>query len=176
MIEREIKIRVADHQALRPLLKAMGATSLGSEEEINRILDTAESTLYKRRELLRVRSTSRGVLTWKGPAAAQDSTGHKMREELEVPIPGERVDTLLALLAHLGYHEVLRYDKVRETWRWQGVEIVLDSLEFGDFVEIEGEAGAIEQAIHLLHLDGQPLERRSYAELQRLAQQERGGR
>lgn len=173
MIEREVKIRVADHSALRPLLEQMGATAAGTEEESNRILDTADGALYKQRQLLRVRATARGLLTWKGPVADQDTRGHKMREELEVPIPRDRVDTLLALLARLGYNEVLRYDKRRETWRWHGVAITLDSLEFGDFVEIEGEAGAIERAIHLLRLDGQPLEQRSYAELQRLARQGR---
>ena len=172
MIEREIKIRVANHDTLRPLLKEMGATFAGSEDEINRLLDTPDSALYQHRQVLRVRSTSSGLLTWKGPAQDQDATGYKMREELELPIPADRVDTLLTLLAHLGYHEVLRYDKVRETWRWPGATIALDSLVFGDFIEIEGEAEAIERALHLLHLDGQPFERRSYADLQRLAQQE----
>lgn len=172
MIEREVKIRVADHNALRPLLKEMGATAAGSEEESNRILDTADGALYKQRQLLRVRVTSRGVLAWKGPAETRDAQGHKVREELEVPIPGDRVDALLTLLSRLGYQETLRYDKVRETWRWQGAMITLDSLAFGDFVEIEGEAGAIERAIHLLHLDDQPFEQRSYAELQRLALRE----
>lgn len=175
MIEREVKIHVDDHAPLRPLLKEMGATYAGSEQEINRILDTADGSLYKHSQILRVRSTSDGVLTWKGPVAEQDPQGHKMREELEVPFPLDGVETMLALLARLGYTEVLRYNKLRESWRWQGVVIALDRLDFGDFVEIEGEAGAIERALRLLRLDGHPLESRSYPELQRRAQQERGG-
>lgn len=173
MIEREVKIRVPSHEALRPLLEAMGATQAGSEQEINRVLDDQDSSLQRGSQLLRVRSADKNTLTWKGPAAGQDPHGHKAREELEVVFAGDAADTLLALLARLGYVEVLRYFKRRETWRWQGAVIALDHLEFGDFVEIEGEAAAIQHALRLLHLDGEPLETRSYAQLQREAQQAR---
>lgn len=176
MIEREVKIRVPDLDAFRPLLGEMGAVLSGTEHEINRMLDTAEGLLFKRSQILRVRSTGDGVLTWKGPAAEQDPYGHKTREELEVTVAAEGVETLLALFERLGYAEVLRYDKVRESWRWQGTVIALDHLSFGDFVEIEGEASAIQHALQLLHLQDLPLERRSYPALQRLAQQERGDR
>jgi len=173
MIEREVKIRVPSHDVLRPLLQAMGATAVGSEEEINRILDAQDGSLQRRSNVLRVRTADKNTLTWKGPAANQDPYGHKAREELEIIFAEDGADTLLALLARLGFEEVLRYDKRRETWRWQSAEIALDHLSFGDFVEIEGEAGAIQHALRLLHLDQEPLEVRSYAQLQREADQAR---
>jgi adenylate cyclase class 2 len=173
MIEREVKLRVTDHAALRPLLEAMGATRIGGEHETNRILDTADGALQRRHQVLRVRGADKSTITWKGSAAENDAFGHKAREELEVVFDAGGTEELLGLLAKLGFNESVRYVKDRETWRWQSVEIALDHLEFGDFVEIEGEAGVIQDALHRLRLDNEPLESRSYPDLQRLAQQER---
>jgi predicted adenylyl cyclase CyaB len=173
MIEREVKIRVSDLAALRPRLEAMGATIAGTERETNHILDTADGSLQRRNEVLRVREAQKNTITWKGRAADQDPYGQKAREELEAQIADDAAEGVLAILGKLGYQEVLRYLKERQAWRWQGVEIALDHLEFGDFVEIEGEAGVIQDALHRLQLDGEPLEHRSYPELQRLWQQAR---
>jgi adenylate cyclase, class 2 len=174
MIEREVKLRVKDHAALRPLLEAMGATRVSNEHEINRILDSADGALQRRHQVLRVRSADKSTLTWKGSAAENDAYGQKAREELEVAFDAAGTEELLGLLTKLGFMESVRYIKERETWRWQGVEIALDRLEFGDFLEVEGEAGVIQDALHRLQLDDEPLEARSYPDLQRLAQQERG--
>ncbi|MDB5057362.1 MAG: putative adenylate cyclase [Chloroflexi bacterium] len=173
MIEREVKIRVSDLAALRPRLEAMGATRTGEEHEINHILDTADGSLQRRSEVLRVRRAGKSTFTWKGIAADQDPYGHKAREELEVEIVADGAETLLAILGKLGYNEVIRYTKHRETWRWQSVEIALDRLDFGNFIEIEGEAAIIQDALHRLQLDGEPIEQRSYPELQRVMQLER---
>jgi predicted adenylyl cyclase CyaB len=151
----------------------MGAAQAGVEDEVNRILDGQDAPLQRGSQVLRVRTAGTNTLTWKGPAAGQDPYGHKAREELEVVFADDGAETLLALLDRLGFREVLRYEKRRETWRWQGAVIALDHLAFGDFVEIEGEAGAIQHVLRVLHLDGEPLETRSYAELQRAASQER---
>ena len=173
MIEREVKIRVTDLATLRQRLEAMGASREGAEHEINRILDTAETALQRRHEVLRVRTADKSTITWKGPAGDQDPFGHKTREELEVEFSADGTEELLGMLAKLGFVEAIRYIKERETWRWHGAAIALDSLEFGDFVEIEGEAGVIQDAMHRLQIESEPREQRSYPELQRLTQQER---
>jgi adenylate cyclase class 2 len=171
MLEREVKIRVPSHEPLLPRLNQMGAMHAGQEQEINRILDTAAGMLVQRRQILRVRTTPAGMLTWKAPAPATDESGHKTRHELEVHIAEAEVDTLLQVLEQLGFREVLRYEKQRDHWRWRGVQIELDRLVFGRFVEIEGEAAAIDEALRLLDLQQAPRESRSYPELQRLHQQ-----
>jgi predicted adenylyl cyclase CyaB len=172
MIEREVKIRVSDLAPVRQRLETMGATLAGTEHEINRILDTADGALQRRREVLRVRSADKNTLTWKGSAAQKDPYGHKAREELEVEFSRDGTEEQLSIFGKLGYVEVVRYTKHRETWKWQGSEIALDRLEFGDFVEVEGEASVIQDAIHRLQLEQEPREERSYPELQRLRQQE----
>lgn len=173
MIEREVKIPITDLATLQPRLESMGATFEGSEHEVNHILDTPEGALQRRRQLLRVRTANKNTVTWKGQSDQEDSYGHKVREELEISFDADGADTMLTLFDRLGFAEVLRYEKQRATWRWQSVTIALDHLDFGDYIEIEGEAGAIQHALRLLELEGEPRETRSYPELQRQAQQER---
>ena len=169
MIEREVKIPVPDHASLRPLLLAMGAAEQGVEQEINRILDGPDGHLRAAKQVLRVRSADATTLTFKS-ATPDDGSGHKLREELEVTIGAGGDEILLHIFARLGYREALRYDKRRESWRWRGVVIALDSLAFGHFVEIEGNGADIDAAIELLGLQALPHEGRSYPELQRQAQ------
>ncbi len=173
MIEREVKLRVADLAPLRERLEAIGATKTGTEHEVNRIFDSPDSSLQRRGEVLRVRSAGKSTITWKGSAAEQDPYGHKAREELEVEFATADTEELLGILSKLGYDEALRYAKEREAWKWHGTEIALDRLEFGDFIEIEGEASAIQDALHRLQLEQSPREQRSYPELQRQLQQQR---
>jgi adenylate cyclase, class 2 len=174
MIEREVKIRVANHDALRPLLESMGAARARTEQETNRLFDTADGALRRRGEVLRVRTADHASVTWKGPAAGADNFEHKVREEWEAEIAADGAESLVAILGRLGFHEALCYTKQRETWRWQGVTIALDDLAFGKFVEIEGDAPAIEGALRLLRLEDEPLETRSYPELQRLRDRSSG--
>ncbi len=173
MIEREVKIRVTDLEAIRRRLESLGASCERAEHEVNRILDTGDAALQRRQEVLRVRSAAASTITWKGRAGDHDPFEHKTREELEVQFSAEGTEELLGILAKIGYVETLRYVKDRETWRWHGAAIALDTLEFGDFVEIEGEAGAIQDVVHKLQIESEPREQRSYPELQRLAEQER---
>jgi adenylate cyclase class 2 len=172
MIEREVKIRVPDLEELRPRLEAMGATYVGVEQEINHILDTAEGALQRNSQVLRIREADKNTLTWKGRSSSDDPYGQKVREELEVPFAGDAAETMLAIFSRLGFQEALRYRKTRTSWRWQSVVIALDQLDFGNFIEIEGDANAIQHALHLLQIEHLPLEAHSYPELQRLAQQE----
>jgi len=165
-IEREVKIPVPSFDGVRPLLGQIDAKFLGTEQEVNRILDNAERVLYQRHQILRVRSTPDGVLTWKGVLREHQASGHKVRTELEVHVAAQEVETLLQLLEGLGFTEVLRYEKERDTWQWRGIQVMLDSLVFGQFVEIEGNADDIESAVQALGLDGYQRETRSYPELQ----------
>lgn len=167
MIEREVKIRIGEPEALRPLLQEMGATYARAEQELNRLFDTAEGALQRRGEVLRIRTADTATLTWKGQTDDGEPHSHKVREELETAIASDGAESLVAILGRLGFQESLRYAKQRETWHWQGVTIALDQLAFGNFVEIEGDATAIQAALRLLRLEDEPVEARSYPELQR---------
>ncbi|MCA9920516.1 MAG: hypothetical protein KC445_21325 [Anaerolineales bacterium] len=47
------------------------------------------------------------------------------------------------------------YEKYRETFTWQDVEIVLDELPYGNFVELEGDEGGLKTAVSHLNLNWQ---------------------
>ena len=114
---------------------------------MNRIFDTRKRKLRAKSCGLRVRtSTFDGArppevrLTFKGP---REPGEFKSREELEVVTTDGQ--TLIEILARLGYHEVVHYEKRRETWALDDCEVVLDELpRLGWWLEIEA---ASEQAV-----------------------------
>jgi adenylate cyclase class 2 len=139
--ETEAKFKVASHEPLRELLRAQGATHIGSVTETNRILDRSDNPLKDQGCGLRVRSTinadgSAGstTLTYKGPL----ETGPlKSREEWEVA--ASDVDALVEILLRLGFAPVLTFEKRRESWRVEDCLVELDEPpHIGLFVEIEG--------------------------------------
>jgi adenylate cyclase class 2 len=58
-----------------------------------------------------------------------------------------------AILTKLGFAVALRFEKYRETFTYQGAEIVLDEVPFGVFMEIEGSQDAIRAIVTALGLD-----------------------
>jgi adenylate cyclase class 2 len=102
-------------------------------------------------KLLRLRQDTAARLTYKGePQTAVDSEA-RVREELEIEV-GD-FETTLALLQRVGFEPKQVYEKYRETFRFGLVEVVLDEMPFGDFVELEGDEAAIQAAAAALDLD-----------------------
>ena len=140
-VEIEIKLRVADHDAVRRALESRGARFVSSVVETNYILDDAAGGLKQRGEGLRVRvnhtvrgETQPATLTFKGP---RQPSAMKRREERETVI-GD-TDAALAILKSLGFTTVIQYQKQRESWIVDDCRVELDHIErLGSFVEIEG--------------------------------------
>jgi adenylate cyclase, class 2 len=55
-----------------------------------------------------------------------------------------------SILEGLGLRPALRYQKYRETYEWEGQEIVIDETPIGTFLEIEGDHEGIARAATLL--------------------------
>jgi adenylate cyclase class 2 len=62
----------------------------------------------------------------------------------------------------LGLQPRLIYEKHRDTWKLRSVEVVLDELPFGMFMEIEGSITGIREAELLLDLDDVEVEHETY--------------
>jgi len=168
-VEREIKLRVSDPEAVRSALRAAGAVRVAAGHERNMLLDDDAATLRRCDRGLRIRRfrpdetrEERATLTFKGP---RDAGPVKSRAEFETAVddPG----ALVAILAALGFRERVSYEKHRETWRLGPCEVCLDELPgVGRFVEIEGpDARAIDAARAALGLHAAAEEPRTYAEL-----------
>lgn len=136
-LEVEVKFLVSSLQAVRARLVEAGADLVAPRiYERNVRYDTSDEQLLKRLELLRLRQDSRVRLTFKGPAAEDEQSEAKVREEIEIEVSDyARMDLILR---RLGFIPMQIYEKYRETYHWQGVEIVLDEMPFGEFVELEG--------------------------------------
>jgi adenylate cyclase class 2 len=85
-------------------------------------------------------------LTFKGPRRVD--AGLRSREELETTVGDAEAAQLV--LERLGFRPGFRYQKFRETYRWDGQEIVLDETPIGAFLEIEGDPDGIHAAARAL--------------------------
>ena len=168
-IEIEIKLQVDSHDPVRARLERLGAAREDHVEETNTFFDTVEHTLRssgKGLRLRRKRSLDSGevqlVLTFKGPRADGPI---KRREEVELLVTD--ADATIALLAGLGYHPALSFNKHRETWLLDECHVELDELPpLGRFVEIEGPSeSAVLSLRRRLELHDAAVVTPTYAEL-----------
>jgi adenylate cyclase, class 2 len=160
-IEKKYRVTLEQREAVRARLSAVGAVEHGGEEfEENTIYGGPGLDPHSR--VLRLRRVGgRAVFTYKERGATESAIKRNREEETEV---GD-ADALAAILEALGYRPALVYEKRRSTWRVAGVEVVLDELPFGLFMEIEGEEEAINDAERLLGLEGAEAEHAPYPEL-----------
>ena len=165
-LEIERKYLHIDLQRLRQKLVDCGAHCLGAHFESNRVYDTAEGGLVGGGQLLRLRTQqwrdkTRHLLTLKLPAT--HNGGFKMREERETEVADGAV--MHSILEGLGYRVAARYEKIREPWHMDTVEVELDILPFAEVVELEGRAQDIESVERRLNLDNAEISTKSYHEL-----------
>ncbi len=104
------------------------------------------------------------MLTAKGPARFVG--GVKIREETEVDV--KDVHATLDLLSQLGFQVEFTYKKHRVMWILDGVvNVTLDTLEFGSFVELEGPLEVLPEKARSLDFDPKDALKDSYSVLAR---------
>lgn len=160
-LEVEVKFFVPDLITLRQKLLAEGAVVIRPRIfEKNRRYDRVENPLADRSASLRLRQDSKVTMTYKGVPSGVDTTQSavRIREELEIELSD--FDTAHLLLQRIGYHHTQTYEKYRETFAFNGLELVLDEMPYGDFVELEGDESIIRESAAQLHL---PWEKRIVA-------------
>lgn len=136
-LEIEVKFHLTDAAGARERIIRLGAESTGRVFETNiRFEDTAK-TLIENKSLLRLRWDTRTTLTFKSEPAVKDDQ-FKIHRELEIEV-GD-FSTMRRILAAIGFHEEQTYEKWREVLLLGGTHVCVDTLPFGDFLEIEGEA------------------------------------
>jgi adenylate cyclase class 2 len=101
------------------------------------------------------------VLTYKERVRTDDGSKRKIEHETTV----SDVEATEAIIEGLGYQLTAVYEKRRKYWHLGDVEIVLDELPFGLYMEIEGTIEAIEKAANELGLKEIEEEPRGYPRL-----------
>lgn len=163
-IETEIKYRLGEKKAksdqITDKLIALGATFVKEVFEVN--YQHRGGKMDERGATLRLRKIGDfTVLTYKEKVKADDGT--KKRIEYETSVAD--VEAMEHIIERLGYKLTAVYEKRRKYWHLDGVEIVLDELPFGHFMEIEGTIELIEAAEKKLGLKEIEREPRGYPRL-----------
>ena len=161
-IEIEKKYRLSAEQQTQILgrLPEIGARKTANEFE--------ENTLYggdaidTERCVLRLRRVGeKGTLTFKERYPTESDIKHQQEDETTVGDP----EAMAAILDALGFIPILIYEKRRETWTLETLEIVIDELPFGLFMEIEGNEAGIREVESKLAIKGLKGETLSYPRL-----------
>lgn len=118
--------------------------------------------LEERAAVLRLRKIGgRTILTYKERLRNDSDIKHRIEHETEVA----DVEAMERIIQSLGYKLSTVYEKHRKTWHLPHVEVVLDELPFGLYMEIEGEVEAIEAAETALGIQDLTPEPRGYPRL-----------
>jgi adenylate cyclase, class 2 len=142
-IEVEVKFYLHDLAVTRNLVEKTGGIFEKRDTETNLRLEDRHFSLFKRKSLLRLRHTQdHNLLTYKGKVNAPDS-GCKVYNEIEVMVSD--FQNMIGILENIGYRQVQRYEKIRETYRVRNVLLCLDTMPYGNFMEIEGDPKEIKE-------------------------------
>ena len=192
--EIEVKLHIADLNALRTKLRRLGANATPRVFERNILYDTPASELSETGRILRIRietpvsgrrtveraakarssagkrAQSRGILTYKAPISpaldASLASRYKARKEIEIEFrPANNLETILAAI---GLRSGFRYEKFRTSYRLRrlpDLHLDLDETPLGNYLELEGSPAAIDRAALLLGFSPQEYITASYWDL-----------
>lgn len=132
----------------------LGGRSNGAVFERNIRFEDEGHSLLEKKSLLRLRKDRRTRLTFKSESAGvsgQDRKNFKIFNELEVDVSD--FSTMVRILEALGFHQAQVYEKWRETFVVGNSLICMDTMPFGEFLEIEGQREEIPKLAAEIGLD-----------------------
>ena len=140
--EVELKLPLSNKENIIKKLLAFGGLFISEVTQKDYLYDAPLIDFKKKDEALRVRKEIFGneekiFLTYKG-AATFSPKGHKIREEHEVEVSD--FTKMQKILKGLRFENTAIVKKIRRTYHLNDIIIAVDSLSFGDFIELEGDA------------------------------------
>lgn len=156
-LEIEVKFHLNQPETLVQRLIELGANSKPEIFERNLRFEDPGHTLKAGNKLLRLRRDDTCRLTFKSKPSPI-KTECKVYRELEVTVSD--FDAMQGILNGLGFQAVQTYEKRRRTFSWEEVELCIDTMPYGTFLEIEGAEADIKAAAARLNL---PWEKRILA-------------
>ena len=159
-IEKKYRLNTRQYAQLSFVLEEIGAQLKGEDFE--------ENTLYRggvldeKNAVLRIRKIAgKTLLTYKRRIQNEFDVKQQIEYETEIG-DAEEIENIIE---NLGFVRSLVYEKRRQTWNFRQVEIVLDELPFGLFMEIEGSITAIAEAEMFLGAEDFTVEHETYPRL-----------
>lgn len=161
-IEIEKKYRLTEElrNEILKSLEEIGAEFAGEDDEENTLF--ANDELFERHAIVRIRQTQDGAkLTYK--QRIKSASDAKQQIEFESGI--SNADDVRSIIEALGLKAAIVYEKRRRTYKLRQVEVVLDTLPFGLFMEIEGPVTGIAEAEMLLEIEDLEVVPETYPQL-----------
>lgn len=162
MVEIEKKYRLPSERRapIENALRELGAQFVRDDVEENTIYGGEQ--LERSASIVRIRRTqNRSVLTYKRRIENVSDVKQQIEHESEI----SDADAVSKLLLELNLEPKLVYEKRRATWKLRSVEVLLDELPFGLFMEIEGSLTGIKEAEMLLDIEDLETENETYPRL-----------
>ncbi len=162
MLEIEKKYRLSDERRdlIVASLKAAGAVFEREDEEENTIYNG--NVLAETGAIVRIRRTAtHSVLTYKRRIEGLSAVKRQIEYETEISDP----DAADKIVRGLSLTPRLVYEKRRRIWKFRKVEVVIDELPFGLFMEIEGSVSSIKEVEMLLDIEDLEAELDTYPRL-----------
>jgi adenylate cyclase class 2 len=135
-LEIEVKFYLEDIEGMQSKILKLGAKSKGRLFETNILYEDKNTSLIKKKSLLRLRQDEKTIFTLKSRPPVE-SKDYKIVNELEVEVSD--FATMGQILQMLDFHPEQKYEKWRETIVLDQTVFCLDRMPYGDFLEIEGQ-------------------------------------
>ena len=159
-IEKKYRLDAKQKADVLEVLEEIGAEYAGEDFEENILFSNTD--LRAKQAVLRLRRIGeRTILTYKQKVRSNINAKHHLEYESGV----SDFEEISKIFENLGFKRSLVYEKRRRTWKFRQVEIVLDVLPFGDFMEIEGSLSAIAEAEMFLGAEDFEVEPETYPNL-----------
>lgn len=170
MSEQEIELRLEvknKNELIKKLLK-LGAKFKGKKKQTDILFDSKYFTFGDWDQALRLRTEvedgkTTAELAFKGTPSHTEH-GHKVRDEFETSVDPEQTRKIIN---SIGFWEAEVIEKEREDYEYKDLDIVIDTLEFGTFIELEGKPEAIESLREKLGLQKATPVKEGYVALKR---------
>ncbi len=137
-ISNEIKFKVENVNSFINLLREKSIVLIGGYKEKTIRYDNKDSSLEHEGKFIRVRSGIKNVISIKEKLNnTNDNDNFLKRNDIEVEVSD--IKKIQYILEQIGLHETFTMEKYRLKWKYNDeVELNLDELPFGVFLEIHG--------------------------------------
>lgn len=159
-IEKKYRLTAGQKEQVLANLKELAAEFTGEDFETNLIY--GGGILEDEKAALRIRKTDgKTLLTYKRKVGNLS----ELKQHIEHETAIESSDEMMQIIEKLGFNLGLIYEKRRQNWLLRGIQIALDELPFGSFMEIEGKITDIGLAEMLLEAEDLEIEPATYPKL-----------
>lgn len=149
-ISKEVKFELKDNEDIIRKLRKKRAVLIGGFKEKTTRYDDENGNYEKDGKFIRVRSGLKNIISFKEKLDDSKDDTILKRNDIEVEI-GD-ISKMQYILEVMGLKKTFTMEKYRLKWKFEDVDLNVDELPFGLFLEIHGEEEQIAKVMEELEL------------------------